>query len=173
MDTVSYFDASLYADLISGKGFTGEMHFLNKTLMDWYCKRQAVPNTSTFGAELDAARSCTQHITDLRLTLRYMGVPLWRSVMFGDSKSVVDNTTVPRSRCTKRHTALGYHSVREAIARNIFSFHHIPGDYNPADMLTKHWGYNQIKMSLKALLFWPGDTNDLIEDEENDSQYAE
>jgi hypothetical protein len=41
-------------------------------------------------------------------------------------------------------------------------FFFIPGDINPADILSKHWGYSQIKERLKSLLFWQGDTADII-----------
>ena len=165
VDTISYFDASLYFDLSSGKGVTGCLHLLNKTAIDWHCRKQRVPNTSTFGAEIDAARTCTQQIIDLRITLRYMGVPIGRSVMFGDSKSVVDNTTIPKSKNTKRHTALSYHCVRDAIYKNVMSLFHIPGTHNPADMLSKNWGMNVVWDKVKPMLFWNGDTMDLICDD--------
>jgi hypothetical protein len=40
----------------------------------------------------------------------------------------------------------------------MIGFYFIPGDINPADILSKHWGYAQIWPQLKALLFWKGDT---------------
>jgi hypothetical protein len=45
-------------------------------------------------------------------------------------------------------------------------FHHIPGPMNAADILSKHWGYQQVWPMLKPLMFWEGDTATLIEDEE-------
>jgi hypothetical protein len=62
----------------------------------------------------------------------------------------------------KRHTMLSFHRVREAIASGILGFYFIPGEINPADILSKHWGYTQIKERLKSLLFWKGDTEDII-----------
>ena len=44
----------------------------------------------------------------------------------------------------KHHKALSFHRVREAIASKVISFHHIPGVINPADVLSKHWGYQQV-----------------------------
>jgi hypothetical protein len=61
----------------------------------------------------------------------------------------------------KRHTKLSFHCVREAIAAGILGFYFLPGDDNPADILSKHWGYTQIKDRLKSLLFWKGDTADI------------
>ena len=82
--------------------------------------------------------------------------------MFGDNKSVVDSSMTPHAKLHKRHTALSFHRVREAIAARVVRFHFIPGTINPADILSKHWGYQQIWPMLQALLFWHGDTRDLL-----------
>jgi hypothetical protein len=37
-------------------------------------------------------------------------------------------------------------------------FTHIPGENNPADILSKHWGYSSVWHMLKALLFISGET---------------
>ena len=34
---------------------------------------------------------------------------------------------------------------------------------NPADILSKHWGYQQVWKLLKPLLFWQGDTLDILD----------
>jgi hypothetical protein len=57
---------------------------------------------------------------------------------------------------------LSFHRVREAIASGIVGFYFIPGELNPADILSKHWGYTQIRERLKSLLFWKGVTADII-----------
>ena len=43
---------------------------------------------------------------------------------------------------------------------------HIPSELNVADILSKHWGHSQIYPLLKAVLFYQGNTLDLIRDEE-------
>ena len=58
---------------------------------------------------------------------------------------------------------LSYHRVREAIASGMVKFFHIPGEINPADILSKHWGHQQIWKQLQPLLFWKGDTQKLFE----------
>jgi hypothetical protein len=49
--------------------------------------------------------------------------------------------------------------MSETVEAEIFGFI-LPGDDNPAEILSKHWGYTQIKEILKSLLFWRGDTAD-------------
>jgi hypothetical protein len=59
---------------------------------------------------------------------------------------------------------LSFHHVREAIASGIVGFYSIPREVNPADIIKKHWGYTQVRERLKSLLFWKGDTADIIVD---------
>jgi hypothetical protein len=83
---------------------------------------------------------------DLRNTLRFLGVPVReKSYMFEDNKSVVDSSMQLNAKLHKRHTMLSFHRVREAIAAGILGFYFLPGEDNPADILSKHWGYKQIK----------------------------
>ena len=83
--------------------------------------------------------------------------------MFGDNKSVVDSSTIPHAKLHKRHTALSFHRVREAIAAKFVKFHFIPGEDNPADISSKHWAYSAVWPLLQCLMFWPGDTMDIEE----------
>jgi hypothetical protein len=119
---------------------TAEPDFLiNKTLFDWYSKKQATVETATYGSEFMAARHATEQILDHRMTLRYLGVPIrGHTYMFGDNKSVVGSGSKIDAKLHKRHTALSFHRVREAIAAGVLAFYHIPGTINPADILSKH-----------------------------------
>jgi len=159
-------DANLYHDLLTGRAVTGILHFLNGTPIDWYSKRQDTVETATYGSEFVAARIATEQIIDLRTSLRYLGVPLTRPAhMFGDNQSVIISATIPHSRLNKRHNALSYHRVREAVAAKILRFFHVSGQDNPADILSKHCGYAALWTHLKPLLFWLGDTTDCPEPE--------
>ena len=158
----TFIDANLYHDMISGRSVTGVLHMFNKTPGDWFSKLQSTVETATFGSEYVAARTATEQIIDLRLTFRYLGVPLTGpSMLFGDNETVVNTASVPNSKLHKRHNALSYHRVREGIAAGIIRFHHIKGKENPADILSKHWDYPTIWPILQPLMFWYGDTGDL------------
>ena len=164
--TSHYKDANLYHDFITGKAVTGILHFFNKTPIDWWTKLQATVETATFGSEYVSARTCVEQIMDLRLTLRYLGVPVeGPSFMFGDNQTVVNTASAPHGRLHKRHNALSFHRVRWAIAAKVVRFHHIAGVTNPADILSKHWDYSSVWQVLQPLLHWQGDTAQLIEDE--------
>ena len=159
--TTTYVDANLYHCLITGRATTGILHLLNGTPLEWFSKRQSTVETATYGSEFVAARIATDQIIDLRISLRYLGVPVHsKSYLFGDNQSVVTSSTIPHSGLNKRHNALSYHRVREAIAADILAFLHVDGKLNVADVLSKHCGFQQAWPLIKPLLFWMGDTMD-------------
>ena len=81
--------------------------------------------------------------------------------MFGDNLSVITSSTIPQSGLNKRHNALLYHRVREAIAAGILGFYHIGRVSNPADILSKHCGFQDFWPHVKPLLFWMGETTEI------------
>ena len=160
----SYVDANLYHDLISGKAVTGILHFFNKTVIDWFTKLQSTVETATFGSEYIAARTCTEQVMDLRLTLRYLGVPVeGPSYMFGDNETVVNTAATPHGKLHKRHNALAYHKTRFAIAAKVLSFHHVRGDTNPADIMSKHWDTPAVWPQLRQWLFYYAEPAKLVD----------
>jgi hypothetical protein len=90
--------------------------------------------------------------------------------MFGDNKSVFDSSMQVYAKLQKHHNMLSFHRIREAIASRMIGFYSIPGDINPADILSKHWGYSQIWYQLKALLFWKVDISDLHNQDKKDQE---
>ena len=110
--------------------------------------------TATYGSEFVAARQATEQIMDLRYSLRMMGVPIdgpaW---LFGDNMSVITSSTIPHSSLNKRHNALAYHRVREAIAAKILFFKHMKGKNNPADVMIKFMPWAEYRPLVQPLLF--------------------
>ena len=96
---------------------------------------------------------------DLRTTMRYLGVHVkGATYMFGDNQTVVNSCSMPKARLHKRHDIISFHRIREAVAAKVLHFIHMQGENNPADVLSKLWGYQSIHTCLKAMLFWQGDT---------------
>ena len=62
---------------------------INQTMIDFTSKKQNTVETSTHGSEFVAARTATDQVIDLRLTLRYMGVPINRSETTNRWSSIV------------------------------------------------------------------------------------
>ena len=124
--------------MATGRSVSGILHLINQTPFEWYSKKQSTVETATYGSEFTAARLAVDQIMSHRILLRYLGVPVQQTTyMFGDNQSVVNSSTIPHGKLHKRHTALSYHRVREAIVAKIISFIYIPGKINPADILRK------------------------------------
>jgi hypothetical protein len=54
-----------------------------------------------------------------------------------DNQSVVTNTSVPESTLAKKHNAICYHRVREAVAAGTIRVGKEPTDTNLADLFSK------------------------------------
>jgi hypothetical protein len=91
--------------MLTGKSVSGVFHLFNKTPADWYAKKQDTSATATYGSEFNAARTATEQIIDNCLSLRYLGVPVKESFMFGDNESVVNSSNIPTGKLHKRHIA--------------------------------------------------------------------
>jgi hypothetical protein len=177
-----YFDANLYHDMVTGRSVTAILHFLNQTLMDWYSKKQATVETATFGSEFITARTTIDQIVDLQMTLCYLGIPIQeKSYVFRDNKTVIDASLTPHAKLHKRHNALSFHRVQEAVASKYFTIFHLPGKYNPANILRTipnkifSWWYGGmvapdstfhratvLPSLLAKTLWWSGDMEDFI-----------
>jgi hypothetical protein len=83
-----------------------------------------------------------------------LGVPIdGPTYMFSDNQAVVLNTTVPSSMLKKKHNAIAYHRVREAIAGGIVKLIHISTQNNHADCLTKPLPREPFFRCINDLLF--------------------
>ena len=158
MTLTHYVDENLLHDILTGRSVTAWLHFVNGNPIEWYSKKQATVETTTYGSEFVAACTCVEQIIDLRNALCYLGVPVNKtSYMFGDNESVVKSSKNMYSKLTKRHKALSYHRVRESIASGYVKFHYIPGKFNAVDILSKHWIYSIVKELLLTLFHFQGD----------------
>lgn len=136
--TSGFFDSSHSSCLMTRRSTSCYLMFVNKTPIKWYSKRQNCVETSTYGSEMVAGRIAVDAAVELRYNLRMLGAPVkGRTILFGDNKSMVTNTSLPHSTLKKRNQANNYHRVREAVASGIVSIVHVDTDYNLADMGTK------------------------------------
>jgi hypothetical protein len=156
-----YVDADHAHDIVTRRSVSGILLFINKTPVKWISKRQKTVETSTYGSELDAARLATELAIKYRYILRMLRFePDGPVTMFGDNKSVVLNTTLPSSILKKKHNAIAYHRVREAIAGKIIQFVHIPSQDNIADVLTKPLTRATYHKLVRPILFERSGMND-------------
>jgi len=160
-----FVDADHAHDKLTCRSITGILVFINGTPIRALSKRQKTVESSTYGSEMVAGRIATELIMELRYNLRMLGIPiLGPSTMIGDNRSVVINTTIPSSMLKKKHNAIAYHRIREAVAANIIRFGHLPGDYNYADVMTKPLNKNSFHSIVQPLFFRQPSTSMLLID---------
>jgi hypothetical protein len=114
LHTAYVVNANLHHDILTGRSVTGILYLLNKTPIDWYSVKQSTIETATYGSEFMAARrTAKEQIISNRTALRYLGIPIHGPsfLVSGDNRSVVDSSSIPQSKLSKRHVALSYHRV--------------------------------------------------------------
>ena len=119
--TISAFmDANHAGYVIMHHLHTGILIFVQNTLIIWFSKRQNTVESSTFGSELVANRICKELIVVLQYKLRMFGVPIdGPANVFCDNRGMVKNLSIPKSTLLKKHNAINYHAVHEAVAAGI------------------------------------------------------
>jgi hypothetical protein len=130
VDTTTHVDANLWHDLLTEQLLV--LHSLHDH-SDWYPRSRTLVRPAPW---LRILCSQDRHRTDYGSedNPALYGVPVGQSYMLGDNESVVQQRHDPHSRLNKRHTALSYHRVREAISAGIMRFFHISGVDNPSDI---------------------------------------
>ncbi len=119
----AFVDSDHAGDSITRRSRTGAfMVFLNKTPIYWYSMKQGSCETSSFGSEFIAMKSCCEYIRGLRYKLQrgMMDIPVEHHPMyiFGDNQSVLSNTSKVYSTLKKKSSSIAFHFIREGVARN-------------------------------------------------------
>ncbi len=157
MQMTVFVDANHAGNLVTRRSHTGILIYCNQAPIIWYSKAQKTVETSTFGSEFVALRIAVELVEALRYKLRMMGVPLdGPANLFGDNNSVITNATVPESTLKKKHNAICYHRVREAVAAKTVRIAYIPTGQNLADMLTKSLNGCKLHECCKKILYHMG-----------------
>ena len=83
-------------------------------------------------------RQTKEMIVALRYKLRMFGVPInGPASIMCDNQGIVKNTSIPDSTLTKRHNAINYHIIQEAVAAGIIKIGKEDTRSNLADLFTK------------------------------------
>ena len=135
------------------RSHSGVLIYVNRAPILWYSKRQNTVEASTYGSELLAMRLSIEMVEGLRYKLRMMGVPLEEACsVFCDNSAVVTNSK-PESTLKKKHAAINFHRVREAIAAGTIRVAKEGTRTNLADILTKLMAGPKMKELLHHILW--------------------
>jgi hypothetical protein len=154
LQTTFLVDSDHAHDRRTRRSVTGIVGFVGSTPVLWSSKRQGAVASSTYAAEFMALRQGTEECINMRYMLRCLGVPVTNaSYLFGDNLGVIQNSSNPESDIKKKHVAISYHMVREAIAAKIVFPYWIKGQFNLSDIMTKQIGGPEFR-SLVDTIFW-------------------
>jgi hypothetical protein len=93
---------------------------------------------ATFGSEMVAFWICKELIVAICYKLRMFGVEVdGPANVFCDDHGVVKNISIPESTLMKKHNAINYHVVREAVVAGILRVGKEDGETNLVDLFTK------------------------------------
>jgi hypothetical protein len=107
-----------------------------------------------------AGRLAVEQVMDLRYKLRMLGVLIYHpshtnyhpthasltdhlpsikgpSLLLGDNQSVITSCSIPSSNLKKKHNAIAYHRIREAVAAGVVELKYVKSKHNLADAMTK------------------------------------
>jgi hypothetical protein len=134
-----FVDADHAGDQVTRRSHTGILIFCNCAPIIWYSKKQNTVETSTFGSEFIALKTAVKLIEAMMYKLRMFRIPIaGPASVYCDNDSVVNNTMKPESTLKKKHNAIAYHRVREAVASSTVRITWEDGKTNLADILTKN-----------------------------------
>ena len=112
--------------------------FLNSAPIYWSSKKQGSCETSSFGSEFIAMKSCGEYIRGLRFKLCMMGIPVETpTYVFGDNQSVLTNSSTPHSSLKKKSSSIAFYFIREGVAKDEWLVAYLHTHLNPADLATK------------------------------------
>ncbi|CAJ1951564.1 unnamed protein product [Cylindrotheca closterium] len=143
LETSVLFDANHGHDKRTRRSISGILVYFGSTLVLWSAKRQVCIATSTYSAEFMAMRTGVEEAISIRYMLRSLGVPVTKPThMFGDNMSVINTPSLLNLELKKKHIAISYHMVREAVAGRIVRPIWCNTHKNWADICTKSLGGN-------------------------------
>ena len=109
--------------------------------------------TSTYGSELVVTRVYTELIMEMKYKLIIIEVLIdGRPQMLGNNESVVTSCSITSSTLNNKNNAIADHQVREAVGAGVIRLAHIPGKYNPDNILTNTLVPHQYHPITKELL---------------------
>ncbi len=133
-----FVDSDHAHDKVTRRSITGIIMFVGRTPVFYSSKRQGSIETSTYGAEFCAMKTCMEELIALRYMLRCLGVKVEHaSLVCGDNMGVIQNVTIKDSLLKKKHVAISYHKARECVAAGIAHPMKTKGKNNFADVFTK------------------------------------
>ena len=112
----AFVDSNHAGDMITQRSRTGFLVFLNNAPIYWFSKKRGSCETSSFGSEFIAMKSCCEYVCGLRYKLRMLRILVeLPTYIFGDNQYVLVNSSKPHSSLKKKSSSIAFHFVSEGV----------------------------------------------------------
>jgi hypothetical protein len=141
LETSIFFDADHAHDHATRRSISGLLVFVGSTPVLWHSKREGCITTSTYCVEFISMRTAVEEATSICYILQCLGVPVTRPTeLYGNNFGVIQSAEILEGKLKKKHIAISYHYVREAIASQIVNAHWCKSFENFPIYVQKRWG---------------------------------
>ncbi|KAL7464684.1 hypothetical protein ACHAXS_005019, partial [Conticribra weissflogii] len=138
VDLCMFVDSDHAGDQRTWRSCSGFPIYLNIALISWYSKKQSTIETCTFGTKFVVMKTGIEALHQIGYKLTMMGIPIDGATnIYGDSMSVINNSSKPQYVLKKKNNAVCYHTIYKSAAMGESLTTDINGDENSADLLTK------------------------------------
>lgn len=134
---LAYVDSSHGTGTPDGKSVAGHIILVHGGPVSWSSHTLALTCTSSTESEYRAMSDCAKDVLWLTKVLREFAVPHRPFTIKGDCKGAMDAVNHHSTTKHTKHIELHLDFMKERVTLGDLKFVHIPGRFNPADMLTK------------------------------------
>jgi len=114
-------------------------------LISWTSRAQKTVALSSTEAEYMALSDCSRQIVWMHTLMGELGYHLKAIPICGDNQGSIFIASNPVTEKRSKHIDIRYHFIRKVIADGRVEVYFIPGEDNPADLLTKNLGVVKLR----------------------------
>ena len=137
---LGYVDADYRGDLDIRRSTSGYIFMMAGGPVSWSSKHQQTVALSTTEAEYMALSDCSCQVVWMHTLLGELGFQLKAVPVCGDNQGSIFIASNPVTEKRSKHIDIRYHYIREVVGKGLVELYFIPGEDNPADLLTKNLG---------------------------------
>ena len=133
-------DSDWGSDPTTRRSQTGFFLSLATDAISWTSRAQKTVAHSSTEAEYMALSDCSRQCVWVHQLLKELGYYVKPIQISGDNQGSIFIAQNPVTEKRSKHVDIRYHYIREVIERGLVEVNYIPGEDNPADLLTKNLG---------------------------------
>ena len=146
MRLIGYSDSSHNVDEDDGRSTTGHMFYVGNSPITWCSQKHETLALSSCEAEFMAGTEAARQAIWLQdLLIEIMGDSSEKVVIRIDNQSAIALTRNPVFHGRSKHIHTRYHFIRECVEKGLIEVHHVPGQEQKADILTKALGRIKVR----------------------------